>query len=133
VIALCTDHPDLVSTSEADRAFSLLTDARLRDICSAARAGQSLVDLATSPASGLPETATSLVLSGKYAADTDPRARLAAMAQNLHHRKVSSGPGRKGEVMAELQAQMAEAQRKGDRELARRLAHEIVTIRKQVD
>jgi DNA primase len=133
LIALCADHPDLLSTAEADRAFSLLTDARLRAICSAARAGQSLVELATAPTSGLPETATSLVLSGKYAADTDPSARLAAMAQNLRHRKVSSGPGRKGEAMADLQARLVEAQRKGDRELARQLASEIVTTRKQVD
>ena len=131
LIALLSDHPELLSTAEADRAFSLLTDGRLRDICSAARAGQSLVELVTQPTSGLPETATSLVLSGKYAADSAPLVRLAAMAQNLHHRKVSSGPGRKGETMADLQGRLVEAQRKGDRELARQLASEIVTTRKK--
>jgi DNA primase len=126
VIALLADHPDLVSTSEADKAFSLLTDGRLRDICSAARAGQSLVDLTTSPTSGLPESSATLVLSGKYAAETDPRARLAAMAANLHHRTEAA-------AMTERQARMADAYRKGDLELARQLASEIVSVRKKVD
>ena len=108
-----------------------MTDARLRDICSAARAGQSLVDLTTSPTSGLPESSTTLVLSGKYAAETDPRARLAAMAANLHHRTVAAGPGRKGGVLADMQTRMADAYRKGDLELARQLASEIVSTRKK--
>jgi len=133
VLALLADHPDLVSTAEADRAFSLLTDARLRDICSAARAGQSLVDLTTSPTSGLPAASATLVLSGKYAAVTDPRVRLAAMAANLHHLTMAAGPGRKGEFMADLQTRLAEAQRKGDQEQARELASLIVSTRKKVD
>jgi DNA primase len=134
LLALLTDHPDLVSTAEADKAFSLLTDARLRDICSAARAGTSLVELTTSPDSGLPAASATLVLSGKYAAETDPASRLAAMAANLHRRGVQAGPGRKGATMADYQARLAEAQRKGDHELARQLVSEIVSTRnKKVD
>jgi hypothetical protein len=67
-----------------------LTDTRLRDICSAARAGQSLIDLVTAPASSLPAASATLVLSGKYAADTDPRSRLAAMVANLEHRALNA-------------------------------------------
>jgi hypothetical protein len=122
VLALLADHPDLISTDEADKAFSLLTDTRLRDICSAARAGQSLVDLATS----LPESTANLVLSGKYAADPEPRSRLAAMATGLDHRKAVVG-------LNELRAQLAQATRQGDRDLERRLVAEIVSTRKQVD
>jgi DNA primase len=122
VLALLVDHPDLISTDEADKAFSLLTDTRLRDICSAARAGQSLVDLATS----LPEPTANLVLSGKYAADPEPRSRLAAMATGLDHRKAVVG-------LNDLRARLALAKRDGDRELERRLVAEIVSTRKQVD
>ena len=129
VVALLADHPDLVTSGEADKAFSLLTDARLRDICSAARAGQSLVDLATSPESGLPTATATLVLSGKYAGETDARSRLAVMAGNLSRRTMAAGPGKKGAVMAELQARLTDAQRKGDRVLARQLASQIVSIR----
>jgi DNA primase len=126
VVALLADHPDLVSTSEADKAFSLLTDTRLRAICSAARAGQSLVDLAT--AANLPAESTTLVLSGKYSADTDPRSRLLAMIANLEHRKSSAD-------LADLHVRLAEAQRRGDQDLARQLSSEIVATRtrKQVD
>jgi DNA primase len=126
VVAVLLDHPALLSTVEADKAFSLLTDARLRDICSAARAGKSLIDLITSPDSGLPVASASLVLSGKYAAETDPRYRLEAMAANLDRRS--------GRVyLAELEAQLGEANRRGDRERARELVSEIVSKRKKDD
>ena len=46
VISLLADHPSLIATVEADKAFWLLTDARLRDMYSAARAGQSFLELA---------------------------------------------------------------------------------------
>jgi DNA primase len=128
LIALFADHPDLVSTSEADKAFSLLTDTRLRDICSAARAGQSLIDLVTASASSLPAPSATLVLSGKYAADTDPRSRLAAMVANLEHRALSA-------ELADLHVRLAEAQRRADRDTERQLASAIVALRtrKQVD
>ena len=131
VVALCADHPDLVTSAEADKAFSLLTDARLRDICSAARAGESLVDLATSPESGLSTAIATIVLSGKYAATStgDARALLALMASNLSHRTMAGGPGKRGTVLAELQARLVDAQRKGDRDLARQLANQIISIR----
>ncbi|MBL9017096.1 MAG: DNA primase, partial [Myxococcales bacterium] len=74
VICLLADHPSLIATSEADKAFWLLTDTRLRDMYSAARDGRSLLELA--PVS-LPKSSAELVLSGKYAEEKDPRVKLA--------------------------------------------------------
>jgi hypothetical protein len=90
---------------------------------SAARTGRRLVELA--PAS-LPTASAELVLSAKYAAETDPSHRLEQMAVHLRRRGERAG-------LAQLQQRLAEAQRSGDRELARRLATEIVSTRKQVD
>jgi hypothetical protein len=73
---------------------------------------------------------TATLLSGKYADVKDAHAQLAAMTEGLHHRKVSSGPGRKGEAMADLQTRLLEAKRKGDHDLARQLSNEIVKTRK---
>ena len=127
VIALLADHPSLIATAEADKAFWLLTDARLRAMYSAARDGQSFLDLAPLQ---LPTTTAEHVLSGKYAEAKDPRADLLAMTRNLGYRKVGVG-------LAELKNSLVEAQRKGDRDLARRFAqlieaerrgdHELVT------
>jgi hypothetical protein len=64
------------------------------------------------------------VLSGKYAADTDPRSRLAAMAVNLRHRTMNAD-------LADLQLRLADARRRDDHELARQLASEIVATRTQ--
>jgi len=127
VIALLADHPVLIATVEADRAFWLLTDARLRAMYSAARDGQSFLELA--PAQ-LPPTTAKHVLSGKYASAKDPPASLAAMTQNLEARKLGAG-------RIELKKSLADARRRGDHVLARELAqqaeaagrgnHELVT------
>ncbi|MBA3820630.1 MAG: hypothetical protein H0X17_17190 [Deltaproteobacteria bacterium] len=113
MISLLSDHPSLIATAEADKAFWLLTDARLRDMYSAARAGQSLLELAAS--GHLPPSITVHLLSGKYADSKDPRVELLAMTRNLEVRKSGAG-------LAELKKSLAEATRRGDRELARQLA-----------
>jgi hypothetical protein len=112
VIALLADHPHLIATAEADKAFWLLTDDRLRAMYSAVREGQSFLELAQVQ---LPPTTAAHVLSGKYSEAKDPRAALIAMATNLDHRKSEVG-------LAELKKRMGEAHRSGDRDLARRLA-----------
>jgi DNA primase len=123
LIALLADHPALVATAETLGVFSLLTDGRLRDMYSAARTGRPFVELA--PMS-LPLASAELVLSAKYAAEPDPRLRLEQMA--LHLRRPSERAG-----IAELKRRMDEANRQGDRALARQLFNEIVSTRKQVD
>ncbi|HTJ47009.1 MAG TPA: DNA primase [Kofleriaceae bacterium] len=123
LIALLADHPALQATAEQLGVFSLLTDGRLRDMYSAARTGRRLVELA--PVS-LPPSSAELVLSAKYAAETDPSRCLEQMALHLRARGQSVG-------LVLLKQRLAEAQRAGDRELARRLANEIVSTRKQVD
>ena len=118
VISLLADHPSLIATAEADKAFWLLTDARLQAMYSAARAGQSLHELAgrsDSPTGPLPPPTIVHVLSGKYADSKDPRAELIAMTRNLEVRKSEVG-------LAELKKNLALAHRRGDRELARTLA-----------
>ncbi|MBP9086311.1 MAG: toprim domain-containing protein, partial [Kofleriaceae bacterium] len=122
LVALLTDHPGLIASPEADRAFSLLTDAGVRDMYSAALGGQALTDLAPRM---LPEKAAQLVLSAKYAATENPKAQLILMLNNLQHSQTKAG-------LVQLQIRMAEAQRRGDRELARQLASEINNARKQV-
>ena len=145
VISLLADHPSLIATAEADKAFWLLTDARLRDMYSAARAGQSLHELAAS--GQYPPPIAVHVLSGKYADSKDPHAALAAMARNLEVRKNEVGLAelkknmslahRRGDrELARTLAQLAEAERKGDRELAHRLRESLSsqeTDGKQVD
>jgi DNA primase len=112
VITLLADHPSLIATAEADKAFWLLTDTRLRAMYSGAREGQPLHELV---AVHLPPSTAEHVLSGKYAEAKDPRAALLAMARNLEVRKTQVGRN-------ELNKSLADAARTGNRELARRLA-----------
>jgi DNA primase len=141
LLALLADHPSLIATPEADKAFWLLTDERLRAIYTAAREGASVLELAPGK---LPPSSAQHVLSGKYADAKDPRAQLVAMSSDLERRKVMLGQAelkknlieaqRRGDrVLARLLAQLAEAQRKGDLELASRLEDEISSNRKQAD
>jgi DNA primase len=112
LIALLADHPLLIATAEADKAFWLLTDARLRAMYSAARDGQSFLELAPVQ---LPPSTAKLVLSGKYASAKDPPSSLAAMTRNFEARKASVD-------RVELQKSLADARRRGDHDLARHLA-----------
>jgi hypothetical protein len=109
---------------------------------SAARAGQSFLELASML---LPPPTAQLVLSGKYAESKDPRASLAAMVAGLEERLVmldrkgletSLSVAKRGGVSPELvrlQAQLAVAQRKGDRELVEQLMALISSNRKQAE
>ena len=131
--ALLADQPALIATAEADKAFWLLTDARLRDMYSRARDGQSFLELAPVQ---LPPPLAKHVLSGKYATAKDPASSLAAMTRNLEARKVGVGlvnlknslvdARRRGDHdLARMLALRAVAERTGDRELADRLAEEV--------
>jgi len=119
VIALLADHPLLIATAEADKAFWLLTDERLRAMYSAARDGQSFLELAPEQ---LPPTTAKHVLSGKYVAAKDPPSSLAAMTRNLESRKVEAG-------RLELRKSLEDARRRGDHTLARNLAQQAVAQR----
>jgi DNA primase len=120
LLSLLADHPHLLTTPDAQRAFSLLTEPLLQAIYSAARGGQSLLELAPVL---LPSTTARLVLSGKYAEAKDPPALLAQMARDLETRRQRLG-------MRELQQLMLEAQRHGDRDRARKIAMLVEATRK---
>jgi DNA primase len=114
LIALLADHPALIATAEADKAFWLLTDARLRDMYSRAREGQSFLELASVQ---LPPPLAKHVLSGKYASAKDPRASLAEATRNLEVRKEQL-------ARIELTRHLADAKRRGDHDLARQLTQQ---------
>ncbi|MFN0249031.1 MAG: DNA primase [Kofleriaceae bacterium] len=120
VICLLADHPSLIATAEADKAFWLLTDARLRDMYSAARDGQPLLELAPVQ---LPTSTAEYVLSGKYAETKDPRAVLAKMVDGLELR--SSALSR-----SNMATEMKDANRRGDQKRASLLAQLGVAERK---
>jgi hypothetical protein len=71
----------------------------------------------------LPSTTARLVLSGKYAEAKDPAALLAQMTRDLDTRKQRLG-------MRELQQLMVDAQRRGDRDRARKIAILVEALRK---
>ncbi|HVK88783.1 MAG TPA: DNA primase [Kofleriaceae bacterium] len=129
VIALLADHPSLIATADADKAFWLLTDTRLRAMYSAAREGQSLPELAPVQ---LPKPTAEHVLSGKYTGAKDPRADLLKMIGNLEARRAELGRIELQKSLdeakrtndpqrARVTAQLAVAERKGDREQVARL------------
>jgi DNA primase len=120
LVALLADHPALIATAEADKAFWLLTDDRLRAMYSAARDGRSLLELAPVR---LPPTTAKHVLSGKYTSARDPSASLAAMTRNLEARKA-------GVELVELKKDLADARRRGDHDRARELAQRAVAERR---
>jgi len=122
-----------------------LTDARLRDMYSAARErGQSLIELAPVQ---LPQSTAVMLLSGKYAESKDPRAELVGQIQNLERRRsdvevaqVQQGleqARQRGDTnKARLLSQLAIAMRNGNRELVTRLKESLAdetSNGKQVD
>jgi DNA primase len=132
LFALFTDHPSLMTTAEADRAFSLLTDTRLRAMYSAAQAGQSVLELAPVL---LQQTTAKTVLSGKYVKTANPAVELKRMVAGLEMRSLSV-------QVTQVRKELAELQRAGNQDPARqqqlqeradKLAHDIVSKRKQVD
>lgn len=119
LIALLSDHPSLIATSEADKAFWLLTDARLRDMYSAARDGQPIHELVPVQ---MPPSIAALVLSGKYVQHNAPLAKLVEMTGQLAKRKHAVD-------MEDLGKDMSASYRRGDRERARQLAQLAVAER----
>ena len=114
VLALLGEHPELITSPEADRAFSLLTSPRLRAIYTAARAGQPVHELVMS----LPKSAYELaVRRRRYADMKNPRAELVELVHNLELRKQKLDD-------VERRKRMNEAQRRGDYDLARQIATE---------
>ncbi|MGE0402966.1 MAG: DNA primase [Kofleriaceae bacterium] len=127
VITLLADHPSLIATAEADKAFWLLTDARLRDMYSAARDGQPLLESAPVQ---LPKPSAEYVLSGKYAETKDPRAELLKMVTNLGLRSSIANPGSLGASLQDTLARMKDAERRGDRKRASLFAQLLQAERK---
>src|SRR5690606_29515844 len=142
VLSLLADHPSLLTSSDADRVSSLLTEPRLQAMYSAARAGQSFLELASML---LPPPTAQHVLSGKYAEVKDPAAQLTALLGALEQRRAmlaqkglekSLAKAQRGGAdpeLVRLQAQLAVAQRKGDLELVAQLEAQISSNRKQAD
>jgi DNA primase len=142
VIQLFTDHPSLIASPEADKAFWLLTDETLRAMYSAARDGQSVHEIAPLM---LPESIAKTVMSGKYSDHKDPRAALAEMVRSLETRKkmleqqslqkklADSKRGTSNPELTRLEVQLAVARRIGNPELVDRLEAEISSNRKQAE
>jgi DNA primase len=145
LISLLADHPTLIASPEADKAFWLLTDTRLRDMYSAARAGQSFLELAPVQ---LPPPTAKHVLSSKYSGSKDPRAHLLALLAALEQKQTllaqqglqkSLAEARRGgsdPELVRLKTLLAVAQRKGDRELVEQLTEKIEKLasnRKQAE
>jgi hypothetical protein len=105
LLALLADHPSLLATADANGVFSLLTDARLRDMYSAALRGGALLDLAPMH---LPASSTKTFLEGRYASAPDPQRQLLSMIDGLRTRAQRL----RG---TELLKQLGEARRRGDR------------------
>ena len=123
ILGILADHPQLMELAEENSVFSLLTDARLRDMYCAARQGES-------PLSALAEELSPViakhVLAGNYAAVKDPAHCLSEAIAGLARI-------RKRVELTELQRQVEVANRRGEVELERKLVREILTIRRQVD
>lgn len=120
IISILAEYPELLRVAEDGEVFSYLTDMRLQDMYSAAREGQPMLS-ATSDTN-----IAKALLSGAFSAVPNPEQCLQDAIKRLRsvHQR---------ERLAELQKQVEEAERRGDAELARQLAHEIVATRKQVD
>jgi DNA primase len=133
VIALLADNSHLIATAEADKAFWLLTDDRLRAMYSGARQGKSFNDLALEL---LPTPTAEYVLSGTYRDHKDALKALASTVEGLEARKTQldhrtlsrsmSDAQRSGNRdKARLLAQLVQAERQGDPQLAARLRDSI--------
>ena len=93
----------------------------------------------------LPTPTAQLVLSGKYTEAKDPAAQLTALVNSLEQRRTmlaqkglekslnASQRGGGDKDLVRLQAQLAVAQRKGDRELVEQLTAQISSNRKQAE
>jgi hypothetical protein len=120
MMALMADHPELIATPEAHKAFCLLTDDRLRDMYSAAREGQTLAELIANPAVIPP---SKLELVTRQIEAKDPRKQLTSMIENLESQRQEL-------AHRDLRKSLSSAGRGNDRELQRELALRAVAEKK---
>jgi DNA primase len=123
ILSILAHHPQLLEQSEKLGVFSLLTDALLRDMYSAALRGESIVSAV--PDGADPQIAEHM-FAGVYASLQDPGRTLSDAANELRVRREREGLG-------DLKRRVAEARRRGQVELERQLVEQIVTTRRQVD
>ena len=121
ILAILADHPDLIEIAEQKGAFSLLTDARLRDMYSAAREGRPMVSAISADLG----PAAARVLSGDYS-HRDPARNLTEAIAVLEHVRLR-------QKLAELDRRLEIARRRDDADLVRQVIGEIRMTRKQVD
>lgn len=125
VLQILADHPRVLDEAERLGVFSLLTDRRLRDMYSAARAGAPVLSALSEDASG--EIATR-VLAGDYATLADPEQTLREAVANIRRIR------RRNELRRRHEQHTREADRqKGDPHRERELVREILATRRQVD
>jgi len=119
IIAILAAHPQLIEAAEEIGVFSLLTDARLRDMYSAALRGEPLVSNVAPLAERLEQSA--------YSSVSNPTQTLRDAAADLRRSRT------RAEVAA-LQREAQQAGRRGDTETERQLVSKAMTLlRKQVD
>jgi hypothetical protein len=122
IIAILADHPHLLEMAEEKGVDSLLTDARLRDMYSAAREGRPVVTAISADLGPVAQR----ILSREYAGVTNPAATLLHAIEGLRYL-------RERRRRPELESQILAARKRGDTELERELMRQIMALRKQVD
>jgi DNA primase len=145
IIQLLTDHPELIASTEADKAYWLLTDDTLRAMYHAARAAEGSQSFHVLAPLHLPPSIAERVMSGKYSAHKAPSAALAEMVRLLETRKKmveqanlqkkleAAKRGTSNPELTRLEAQLGVARRIGNQELVDRLEAEIASNRKQAE
>jgi DNA primase len=123
LLAIIADHPSLLPYAEELGVRSLLTDARVRDMYSAAQAGGSIVDAAPPEISDI---VAKVVFAGSYESVQDPR-RTLTEAFRMLQRDVMDGE------LADLKRQIKDAERRGDTQLARELVMRQMKTRSMAD
>lgn len=126
LLAILADHPHLMEAADAQDVFSLLTDARLQAIYSAARQGSPVPYALSAAPEDIGPLIAKHVLAGTYASVKDPTHCLTEAVGRLRS-------GRRRTQLALLQRQAEDARRRGDEALERQLVREILTTRRQVD
>jgi DNA primase len=121
-LAILADHPSLLPAAEERDLLSLLTDSRLRDMYSAARAGQTMWWSAPTADRAMTEK----ILAGDYAKVADPHHSLVDAIATLRR-------ARSSEHASRLVRDIEQAQRRGDADRVRDLSQELLSLRKQVD
>ncbi|MFH0903464.1 MAG: DNA primase [Pseudomonadota bacterium] len=112
ILAILVEHPDLVSLAEQAGVRSLLTDARLRDMYCAAQTGRNLLEAVPR---NLSDTVVRELLDSSYKSLVDPARTLEEMVRTLRRERLQV-------EVDDLGRQIKDAERRGNRVLARELA-----------